>query len=129
MKAGAYNAINCGMSNSDYEQIIRKAYAGFNERNIDEVLNNMHKDVAWPNGWEGGYVYGHDGIRNYWTRQWKEIDPEVRPLNISSVGENIYKVTVHQYVRDLSGNILADTNVFHTYFFEDGLIKRMEIEE
>jgi hypothetical protein len=33
----------------------------------------MDADVHWPNGWEGGYVEGHDEVRDYLTRQWKEL--------------------------------------------------------
>lgn len=54
----------------------------FNERNIDATLSLMHENVYWPNGWEGGYVQGHDEVRDYWTRQWLAIDPVVIPLSI-----------------------------------------------
>lgn len=39
----------------------------------------MHPDVASANGMEGGHVYGHEAVRDYWTRQWKLIDPQVEP--------------------------------------------------
>ena len=111
------------------EQFIDKAYTAFNKRNIDGVLVLMHTDVDWPNGWEGGYVHGHDAVRDYWTRQWKEIDPEVWPLKYEHINEITVKVSVHQKVKDMSGKILMDKNVIHIYFFQDGLIKRMEIVE
>jgi len=53
----------------EQEDVIKRAYAAFNERNIDTVLSLMHPDVHWPNGWEGGYVTGHKQVREYWTRQ------------------------------------------------------------
>lgn len=56
-----------------YQNLIEKVYDEFNARKIDAVLLVMHP-THWANGWEGGYVKGKDGIRNYWTRQWKEID-------------------------------------------------------
>jgi hypothetical protein len=61
--------------NTNYRDIITKAYSAFNQRDIDTVLSTFHPDVQWPNGWEGGYVNGHEEVRAYWTRQWQEIDP------------------------------------------------------
>ena len=46
-----------------YKNIINLAYEAFNARDIDTVLSFMHQNVHWPNGWEGGYVEGHNGVR------------------------------------------------------------------
>jgi hypothetical protein len=37
-------------------------------------------------------------------------------------------VQVQQVLRDLEGNLIADSIVNHVYTFRDGLIERMEIE-
>jgi hypothetical protein len=87
----------------------------------------MHPQVDWPNGWEGGRVYGHDGVRDYWTRQWKALDPHVEPVGFDSDETGRTVVTVHQVVRDLSGNVISDGMVKHIYLIEDGLIRSMEI--
>ena len=55
-------------------------YAAFNERDIDGVLDAMTPDVDWPNGWEGGRVLGREAVRDYWSRQWAQIDPRVDPV-------------------------------------------------
>jgi hypothetical protein len=109
-------------------EILAAAYREFNARRLDAVLALMHSDVVWPNGMEGGYVYGHEGVRIYWTRQWGMIDPHVEPLKIEMDEKGRAVVEVHQVVRDLSGNILLDTIVHHAYTIRDGLIERMEIE-
>ena len=54
-------------------------YQAFNSRDIDGALSVMRADVIWANGMEGGFVYGHEGVREYWTRQWQQIDPRVEP--------------------------------------------------
>ncbi len=54
-------------------------YTAFNARDIDTALTTMHPDVEWPNGWEGGCVTSHQGVRDYWTRQWAAINPHVDP--------------------------------------------------
>ena len=112
-----------------YDQLIKQAYDAFNARNIDAVLLLMHADVHWPNGWEGGYVNGHDQVRDYWTRQWKEIDPHVAPISIEAREDGRIEVEVHQVVKDLTGNLLLDGTVQHIYTIENKLIKNMEIQK
>lgn len=114
---------------SQYQDLIKEAYSAFNARNIDKVLSVMHPDVRWSNGWEGGYVYGHDEVRDYWTRQWKEIDPSVEPRAFSERPGGHLEVEVHQVVKDLEGNLVFDGKVKHIYSFQDNLISRMEIEK
>jgi hypothetical protein len=114
---------------SQYQDLIKKAYSAFNTRDIDTVLLALHPEVRWSNGWEGGYVNGHEEVRSYWTRQWKELDPIVEPVSIKEKQNREIEVVVHQIVKDLQGNILFDGTVKHIYTIENGLIKNMEIEK
>ncbi len=34
----------------DPQELIKKAYENFNNRNIDKVFGTMNADVDWPNG-------------------------------------------------------------------------------
>jgi nuclear transport factor 2 (NTF2) superfamily protein len=113
---------------NDRERLIGRIYEAFNRREIDTVLAALHPAVDWPNGWEGGRVTGHDEVRSYWTRQWAAIDPTVVPTAFADRSDGRISVRVHQTVRDLSGNLLADGEVTHVYTFKDGLIKAMDIE-
>jgi limonene-1,2-epoxide hydrolase len=110
-------------------RILEKAYAAFNARDIDAALAAMHADVDWPNGMEGGSVHGHDGVCDYWTRQWGMIDPHVEPVRFEEDADGRTVVHVHQVVRDLSGNVVADGMIQHVYLIEDGLVRSMEIRE
>ncbi len=109
-------------------EILLAAYRDFNARRIDAVLVRMQPDVAWPNGWEGGYVHGHEHVRDYWTRQWAVLDPHVDPVEIRPEANGRVTVMVHQVVRDREGKLLVDTMVRHVYTLREGLIERMEIE-
>jgi hypothetical protein len=102
-------------------------YRAFNARDIDCALETMHNDVDWPNGMEGGRVHGHNGVREYWTRQWSLIDPRVEPVSFEADETGRTVVHVHQVVRDLDGNVVLDRMVQHVYFIQNGLIKSMEI--
>ena len=110
-------------------ELLRKAYAAFNARDIDGALATMKPDVLWPNGMEGGIVHGHEGVRAYWTRQWSMINPHVDPVSFEPHNNERVVVNVHQVIRDLSGKVLMDRMVQHIYSLEDGLIASMEIRE
>jgi ketosteroid isomerase-like protein len=118
------------MADTDHEALLRETYAAFNARDIDAVLAVMHSDVDWPNAWEGGRVHGHEGVREYWRRQWMQIDPTVEPTAIAPPDEDgRVAVTVHSTVRNLEGDVLDEGTVTHVYTFKDGLISRMEVRE
>lgn len=110
------------------QNLIKKAYSAFNSRDIDTALSTFHLDVQWPKAFEGGYVTGHDAIREYWTRQWTEINPNVEPIGFNERPNETFEVTVHQIVKDLQGNLLFDGIVKHIYVIEDNLLRRMDIE-
>jgi hypothetical protein len=109
--------------------LLTNVYSAFNARDIDTVLAAMSEDVDWPNGWEGGRIYGREGVRDYWTRQWDAIDPRVEPVGFETDETGRTAVKVHQVVRDLEGNVVVDGMVEHVYLIENGLIKSMEIRQ
>ena len=113
---------------TQFKDLIRKAYAAFNDRDIDAALSTMQPTVQWSKAWEGGYINGHDAIKQYWTRQWKEINPKVEPIGCNERQNGSLEVKVLQKVKDLEGNSIFDGTVKHIYTFEDGLIKTMDIE-
>lgn len=102
-------------------------YAAFNRRDADAVLAAVAPDVDWPNGFEGGRVHGHAAVRAYWLRQWAAVDPRVEVQRVTVDADGRRVVDVHQVVRDLSGNVLADQTVQHVYETRDGLVQRMDI--
>ena len=113
---------------SDERELLHGAYRDFNARRLDAVLARMHPDVVWPNGMEGGFVYGHEGVRDYWARQWAILDPHVEPLEIEQDAKGRFVVKVHQVVHDREGKLLVDQIVHHAYQISDSLIRRMDIE-
>jgi hypothetical protein len=110
------------------EELIRKAYSAFNTRDIDKALSTMHPEVQWPMAFGGGYANGKNEIREYWTRQWTEINPIVEPVRIHERSNGTLEVIVHQNVKDIQGNKIFDGTVKHIYTLQEGLLKRMDIE-
>jgi hypothetical protein len=110
-------------------ELLTGAYRNFNERHIDAILDCLHPQVEWANGMEGGHVHGRDAVREYWTRQWKTLDPHVEPQRMEKDRDGRMIVEVHQVVRDIDGKILIDTIVHHAYRIANGLIERMDIQD
>lgn len=113
---------------TQFEYLIKKAYSAFNARDINTALSTMHQDVQWPKAFEGGYVSGHSEIREYWTRQWTEINPNVQPVGFNERQDGTLEITVHQKVKDLQNNTIFDGFVKHIYTLQNGLLRRMDIE-
>ena len=111
------------------QTLLAQAYAAFNHRDIDSALALMSENVSWPKASEGGRVVGKEEIRSYWTRQWKEFDPHVEPIEVIDREEGKTHVKVHQLVKSLSGDILFDGEVWHVYTIANGLIERMDLHQ
>jgi hypothetical protein len=112
----------------DYTRLIKRLYSAFNDRDIDVLVAQMTEDVDWPNAWEGGRVHGHDGVRDYWTRQWAAIDPTVEPRAVTTRPDGKVAVDVRQLARSLDGTLLGEGDVVHVYSFRGALIARMDVE-
>ena len=112
----------------DYGEVLRNLghliRASYNSCSENDKRRMMEKY-----GMEGGHVHGHEAVRDYWTRQWKLINPIVEPTGFQPDENGRIVVTVYQVVRDLEGNLMVDQMVQHVYTFANGLIQRMDIQE
>jgi hypothetical protein len=109
--------------------LLEQFYIDFNDRNVDAVLAAMHTDIDWPNDWEGGRIHGREAMRDYWRRQFAEIDPHLTPLSFSPIPGGGWAVEVQQLIQNRAGEVIADDVVTHAYAFEDGLIRSMQVEK
>lgn len=114
---------------SSNQQFLQNLYEAFNKGDLETIISVMHPDVKWANGVEGGFVYGRDAVREYWTNQYKVIQVQLETLNFETDEHNRNVVTVHQIVRDLQGNLLADATIQQIFTIENGLISLYEIGE
>jgi SnoaL-like domain len=114
---------------SSNQQFLQNLYAAFNKGEIETILAAMCPDVKWANGVAGGFVYGRDAVREYWVNQYKVIQVQLEPLKFEADEHDRNVVTVHQIVRDLQGNLLADTTIQQIFTIENNLISLYEIGE
>jgi hypothetical protein len=112
---------------ADTKTLIEQAYSEFNKRDIDGALALMTENVSWPKASEGGKIVGKEEIRAYWIRQWGEFDPHVEPLAITEEDGGKVRVRVHQVVKSLQGEVLADSEVLHIFTVNAGLIAAMDL--
>jgi hypothetical protein len=108
--------------------LIRKIYAAFNARDIPTILATFDPQVRWSRAWEGDYAVGHEQVRDYWLRQWQELNPHVEPTGFAPRASGQLEVLVQQVVKDLQGQVVFDGPVKHLYTIENGLITQMDIE-
>jgi ketosteroid isomerase-like protein len=108
-------------------EFLRAVYAAFNRRDIEIILAEMHPEVDWPNGMEGGRARGKSAVRDYWTRQFESLNPRVEPQSFTNEADGRVAVAVHQVVHDNTGKLLVDQTIQHVYEIRDGLIRSMEI--
>ena len=109
-------------------EFVRHMYERFNARDIDGVLSALADDVAWANGMDGGHVHGREAVREYWTRQWAIIDPQVEAVHIGEPVAGSTLVAVHQVVKDLEGKVLLDETIAHRFQIEGDFVTRFDIE-
>ena len=117
-------------------KLIKRLYENFNARNIDSVLAMLTEDVTWANAMDGGYAHGHEGIREYWTRQWSMVSPNVEPVDFRKVDDDSIFVEVVQTIRDLEGKLiqdqadgLKDKTVGHIFRFKGGRVSRFDVQD
>ena len=118
-----------GKQDDAAKELFARLYAAFNRRDIEATLEVMHADVDWPNTMENVRLQGKQAIREYWTRQWEVVDPNVDPVAVEPTAANKVRVKVHQVVKDRTGALLADLMIGHVYTLRDGLVTRMDVEE
>jgi limonene-1,2-epoxide hydrolase len=114
---------------SSNQQLLQSLYTAFNNRELETIISVMHPDVKWANGVEGGFVYGQRRVREYWTNQYNVIQVQLETLKFETDENNRNVVTVHQIVKDLQGNLLADMTVKQIFTIENGAIVLYEIGE
>jgi ketosteroid isomerase-like protein len=117
------------ISKSSSIDLLRLVYDAFNRRDFESVLALMHPDVDWPNGMEGGRVLGKAAVREYWRRQFEQVQSTVEPQSFTTEPNGRVAIAVHQVVRDLAGNRIVDRVIQHVYAIENGLIRNMEIRD
>ena len=72
------------------------------------------------------HVFGHEGVREYWLRQFKTVSSKVTPIKVEEVGDQV-KIKVHQVVHNMEGKLLADEIVDHFFYLKNDKVASFDI--
>jgi ketosteroid isomerase-like protein len=110
-------------------ELTQRAFQGFNDRDLDAVLDSLHDDVeAFPRlaAVEGGYR-GHDGIRGWWAQLFGAFpDFHVEILEVRDLGEFIV-VALRMRGRGAESDTPVDAVVWQVNQFRDGKVIRWRV--
>lgn len=126
-RAGEKLEIDDRVSTARCRNSVSRYLRGVHTRDIDAPLAALREDADWPNVIDGTRAVGHDEVRSYWSRQFREIDSHVEPKRFGVDPEGRVIVDVHQVLRDRDGSLLDDRMVHHVYTVSEGLIVQMDV--
>lgn len=106
--------------------LLKDLYAAFNRRDIEQVLAALSPDAKWPNMTDKITIQGHSEIRDYWQKQFKTIPAIVEPFGFEERNGDV-AVLVHQRITFKETNQVMESDVTHTYTFDNGLITAMVV--
>lgn len=106
-------------------ELLAKAYAAYNRRDVEGLLELLGDDVDWPDG--DARLLGKAAVERYWLHQWTETRPHDDPVRVEDVSPERIVVHVSQTVADLAGGVLSRGAFRHTFDVRDGRISRLDI--
>jgi NAD(P)-dependent dehydrogenase (short-subunit alcohol dehydrogenase family) len=109
------------------EDLVRRAYSAFNNRDVDTGVALMDPEVDWPDASDGGYVHGREQVRRHWREQFSRVDPRIDVADVRQTRDGRVEARVRQIVRDREGGVLADHRLVHVFTVDHDRIKRMDV--
>jgi hypothetical protein len=97
---------------SSNQQFLQHLYDAFNKREIETIVSSMRPDVKWANGLEGGFVYGRDAVREYWTNQFKSIRVETLKFETDENNRMSNRLT-----SDSEKVIISNNDLLHSFYY------------
>ena len=113
------------MTFEDKILLLKDLYAAFNRRDVERVLSALSSDAEWPNMIDRITIQGHAEIRAYWQKQFQIIDSLVEPFSFKE--DNGIVVQVHQRITIKETGQVSESDVTHTFKFDNGLIVSMAV--
>jgi NAD(P)-dependent dehydrogenase (short-subunit alcohol dehydrogenase family) len=110
-----------------HEDLVRRAYAAFNEREVDAGVALLAPDVDWPDTAEGGVLHGREQVREHWNKQLGEAALRLEVQEVKERDDGRVEARVRQIIHDLNGKKLGDAQLVHVFTFADDRIRRLEV--
>jgi ketosteroid isomerase-like protein len=110
------------MTNRD---LIANAYAAYNRRDVDGLLELLTEDVDWPDG--DARLVGKAAVRQYWLHQFTETRTHDEPVRFIDLSPERIVVHIDQTVEDRHGRVLSRGAFRYSFDIRGGLISRLDI--
>jgi 2-(1,2-epoxy-1,2-dihydrophenyl)acetyl-CoA isomerase len=111
-------------------ELIRRAYATFNEGELDLAVFHPEICVVQTSSIVGtaGEFHGYDGLRRSWDELLEGFDPvSFEPEKYDELEDGRLLVRCRWTGRGTASGIEMDAPVWHLWSFRDGLLSRMEV--
>lgn len=115
-----------GRVSGDRRALLLRAYAAYNNQDVETLLALVSDGVDWPD--EAGGLQGKEEVRAYWTKQWARTRTHDEPVGFSELDDGRIAVRISQVVRSLDGSVVSKGQFLHVHRIEAGQIARMDIE-
>ncbi len=116
-----------GGTSAARQEVLRRAYAAYNEQDADALVKLVSEDVDWPDGGVGR-LHGRAAVRAYWLDQWTRTRTHDEPLELAETPDGRIAVRVDQIVRAVDGSVISTGQFVHLLQIEGELIARLDIE-
>ncbi len=110
------------MTNRD---LLANAFATFNRRDVDGLLELLTDDVNWPNG--DVRLIGKPAVRQYWLHQFTETRTHDEPVRFIDLSPERIVVHIDQTVEDRHGRVLSRGAFRYSFDIRGGSISRLDI--
>ncbi|MCB1498436.1 MAG: nuclear transport factor 2 family protein [Bauldia sp.] len=110
----------------DRQLIVAGIYDALNARDLDELLEHLAPEVEWAHGIDGGREHSRAGVRAFWEKTWKEVNPLIEPMEMQTVDGAVH-VRVQQFVTSLAGAVLQNKKVGHIFSFDGPFVTRLDV--
>lgn len=105
--------------------LLENAYAAYNRRDVDGLLELLTEDVDWPDG--DARLIGRAAVRRYWLHQFTQTRTHDEPVRFVALPPDRTVVHIDQTVRDRHGRVLSRGALRYSFTVREGLISRLDI--
>ncbi len=112
----------------EQEALLLRAVELLNGGEFDALVELLHPEVDWPDLAADALLAGRDAVRDYWERVTRAVRPELTPLEMTRVGEDVVMVSRQRtFERESDSEMVPALVISQRFSFRDGLISRMRV--
>lgn len=108
-----------------HRDLIAEAFAAYNRRDVDGLLDFLTDDVDWPDG--DARLIGKAAVKQYWLHQFTETHTHDEPVRFIALSPERVVVHLNRTVEDRHGQALSQGTFRYSFGVRSDLISRLDI--